>query len=121
MKRITLYRNPHCERCRKVSKIHAFFDWLNRVDYSTDEAPSGPLRMGEIEVRDHQSGQTFKGIAAVRKVLRQIPAYYPLIPLTYLPPIATKIDTMVRGCDDGSCELQKAAENVHERSHDEAQ
>ena len=62
--------------------------------------------MGEIEVRDHQSGQTFKGIAAVRKVLRQIPAYYPLIPLMYLPPIAKKMDTMVRGCEEGSCEPQ---------------
>lgn len=108
MKRITLYRHTDCERCRKVSRVHAFFDWLNRVECSTDEAPSGALKMGEIEVRDHRTGATFKGVAAVRQVARQIPAYWPLLPLLHVPPIARKIDAELRGCDDGSCALHEA-------------
>jgi hypothetical protein len=105
MKRITLYRHPDCVRCGKMARVHAFFDWLNRVDCTTEEAPSGPLRMGEIEVREIATGLTFKGVAAVRKVARQIPAYWPLLPLLYLPPVARKIDAMVSGCEDGSCGL----------------
>ena len=46
MKRITIYRHKDCARCAKISRVHTFFDWLGRVECSTEEAPSGPLRMG---------------------------------------------------------------------------
>ena len=107
MKRITLYRHEDCVRCAKMAKMHMRLDWLRRLECSTDEAPSGPLKMGEIEVRDEHTGATFKGIAAVRQVAKQIPAYWPLLPLLHFPPIAKKIDAMTSGCEDGGCALPK--------------
>ena len=112
MKRITLYRHKDCERCRKVSRVHTFFDWFGRVECSTEEAPSGPLKMGEIEVRDHRSGARFKGVEAVRKVARQIPAYWVILPLLYLPPVARRVDAELRGCADGSCALPEVRSEV---------
>ena len=110
MKRITLYRHPDCERCRKMGRVHAFFDWLRRVDYSTDTPPTGPLRPGEIVVLDHRTGASLRGIDAIRMVARQIPAYLPLRPLLHVKPIARRMDAMVRGCDDGSCAVPSKAE-----------
>lgn len=110
MKRITLHRHKDCVLCAKMARMHQFFDWLGRLECTTAEAPSGPLRMGEIEVVDHRSGVAIKGIEAVRTVARQIPAYWPLLPLLYLPPVARKIDGVVRGCDGESCGVPTAAE-----------
>jgi hypothetical protein len=118
MKRITLYRHPACERCRKMSRVHAFFDWFGRVECSTETPPTGPLKPGEIVVHDHRSGEFLRGIDAIRMVARQIPAYLPLRPLLHVPPIARAMDAMVRGCDDGTCaapsvsEPARAAERV---------
>ena len=92
-----------------MAKTHARLDWLRRLECTTQVAPNGPLRMGEIEVRDNRSGATYKGIAAVRKVAWQIPAYWPLLPLLYLPAVARRIDPMSRGCGDGGCELPGSA------------
>ncbi|MDB5352850.1 MAG: hypothetical protein JWN86_4097 [Planctomycetota bacterium] len=103
MKRITLYRHKDCARCAKIARVHHVFDWLNRVETSTETPPTGPLRMGEIAVHDHRTGTILKGVGAVRKIAMQIPAYWPLLPLLWIPPLARRIDHEVRGCDDGSC------------------
>src|SRR3954468_10888547 len=92
MRRIRLYRHPDCARCAKISRVHHAFDWLGLVDCTTDPAPGGPLKMGEIEVEDLRTGATCKGVDAVRAVARQIPAYWPLLPLLFIPPIARRID-----------------------------
>ena len=105
MRRITLYRHPECERCRKMGQVHATLDWLGRIERSSDTPPSGALKPGEIAVVDHRSGRTLFGIHAVRMVARQVPAYLPILPLLYLPPIARKLDAMTRGCEDGACGL----------------
>ncbi len=109
MKRITLYRHKNCARCAKFARIHHVLDWLNRVETSTETPSTGPLRIGEIAVEDHRTGKTMKGVDAVRSICRQIPAYWLLLPLLGIPPIARKIAHEVRGCDDGSCGLAQAS------------
>jgi hypothetical protein len=108
MKRITIYRHPDCARCAKIARFHKAFDWLGRIQNSTARPPSGPLRLGEIAVEDHLSGETSQGVEAVRKVFRQIPAYWPLLPLLYIPPIARRVDADVRGCGGESCAVPGA-------------
>ena len=29
MKRITLYHHKDCGRCRRIARVHRFFDWLD--------------------------------------------------------------------------------------------
>jgi hypothetical protein len=105
MKRIIIYHNKECARCRKIARVHKALDWLDRVQVSTDAPRTGPLRMGEIAVEDLRTGATTKGVEAVRQVARQIPAYTLLRPLLHIPPLARKVDREVRGCADGHCEL----------------
>ena len=108
MKRITLYRNPDCNRCRKISRIHQRFDWFGRLECS-DEPPAevGALRMGEIAVVDARDGSVLRGLDAVRRVCREIPAYAPFRLLLRVPPVARRVDRMVRGEAEAACELPR--------------
>lgn len=113
MKRITVFRNKDCVRCRRIARVTRFFDWFNRVEASTDTPVTGPLVPGEIAVLDHRTGETLQGVEAVRLIYRQIPAYWPLLPLLRVPAVARRVDREVRGCADGSCAvpaLQRPAE-----------
>lgn len=112
MKRVTVFHNKDCARCRRIARFHRFFDWLDRVETSTDTPATGPLRLGEIAVLDHKTGETIQGIEAVRKVFRNIPAYIPLLPFLRFPAIARRIDREVRGCSDGSCAMPPVASEV---------
>jgi hypothetical protein len=103
MRRVTLFHNKDCGRCRKIARVHRAMDWFGRVEVRTDDPPTGPLKLGEITVHDHRTGEWFVGVAAVRRLFREIPAYWPLRPLLWLPPVARKVDRDVRGCADGSC------------------
>ncbi len=105
MKRITVYRNPYCEKCRKFARMHQTFDWLHRVEMSTETPPTGPLQMGEIVVEDHKTGDIIRGVDAVRRIAREIPIYAPFRLLLRIPAVARYVDKDVRGCADGSCEL----------------
>ena len=109
MKRITLHRHPDCVRCGKMARVHGVFDWLGRVECTTAEPKTGPLKLGEIAVEDVRTGRIIRGIHAVRAVARNIPAYWPLLPLLYVPPIARRMDAEVRGCEDGKCGLPEVA------------
>src|SRR5262249_10534171 len=111
MRRLTVFHHPECRRCRRIARVHRFFDWLNRIETSTDTPPIGPLVPGQIAVLDHRTGETLQGIDAVRAVFPNIPAYIPLLPPLRVPAIAQKIDREVRGCADGTCAV---APNTHE-------
>ena len=102
MRRHTLYRHPNCARCARISRFHQRFDWLGRLECSTATPPDGvPLRMGEILLRDNATGAQCRGVDVVRAIFRNIPAYWPLLPLLYLPPLARRIDRETRGdCGD---------------------
>jgi hypothetical protein len=103
VKRIVVYHNHDCAKCRRIARVHRLFDWLNRVETSTDESKTGPLLPGEIAVEDLRTGAIVKGLDAVRLVGRNVPAYALFLPFLRIPSIARKIDREVRGCSDGSC------------------
>jgi hypothetical protein len=44
------------------------------------------------------------------------PAYLPLLPLLYLPPVARRIDREARGCADGSCVVSAPPTHAEVRS-----
>jgi hypothetical protein len=114
VKRLTIYRNKDCVRCARIARFHKLFDWLGRLESSTETPRTGPLRLGEIAVEDARTGEMIQGVEAVRAVFRQVPAYLPFLPLLYVPFIARKVDREVRGCDDGSCAVpqEKAEEKL---------
>jgi hypothetical protein len=105
MKRIRVYRNKDCAKCEKWARMHKVFDWLNRVEASTEVPPCGPLEMGEIVVEDLQTGEIFHGVEGIRKIFRQIPVYFILLPLLYIPAMARYVDKEVRGCSGESCRV----------------
>lgn len=105
MKRIVIYHNPRCAKCRRIARTHRLFDWLSRIDVSTADPRTGPLQMGEIAVENLANGEILKGVEAVRMIARQVPAYLPLRAASYIPPIARYLDAQARGCADGSCEV----------------
>ena len=99
--RITIYRHPDCARCAKIARVHRSLDWLGRLRFSTGLPKCGPLRLGEIAVEDTRTEEIAKGVEAVRRIYRQVPAYLPLLPLLWIPPIARWVDRDVRGCEEG--------------------
>jgi hypothetical protein len=103
MRRVTIFHNKDCARCRKIARVHRVMDWFGRVQTSTADPPTGPLVPGEIAVRDERTGEMFVGVSAVDRLFREIPAYWPLRPLLRVPAVARKVDRDVRGCGDGSC------------------
>ena len=107
MKRIRLYRHHDCERCAKISRVHHRFDWFNRLEDTTEPSPSGPLRPGEIAVQDLGNGVTLTGIECIRLLCRNIPAYWPLLPITYIPFVRRRIENEIGGCSDGACTIPK--------------
>lgn len=109
MKVIRLYRHPACQRCAGYARTHHRLDWLDRFEDSTQTPATGPLRVGEIAVQDLPTGVTLKGIACFRLLCRHIPAYWLMLPFTYLPPVRQKIEDDIGGCADGTCELPSSA------------
>ncbi len=110
MKSVRLYRNPDCAKCARLARIHHLFDWLNRFEDSTEVSPLGPLRLGEIAVEDLASEVTYKGVACVRLLCKQIPAYWPCLLLLHVPAFRGYVEREVSGCIDGSCEIPAAPE-----------
>jgi hypothetical protein len=109
MKRITLYRHPECARCRRIARVHRFFDWLGHVECSTAQPPGlPPLKPGEIAVEDARTSEMLQGVAAVRRIAREIPAYAALRPFLAIPAVSRAVDREVRGCEDGACALPEA-------------
>ena len=112
MKRITIYHNRDCVRCRRIARVNRLLNWFGWVDISTADPRIGPMRPGEIAVEDARTGTIVQGVAAVRRVYRNIPAYWPLLPLLHVPFVARWIDREVRGCEDGGCAVPENREGV---------
>lgn len=109
MKTLCLYRNPNCARCAGYARMHHRFDWLNRFSDSTDVSPVGAMRIGEIAVQDLRTSITLKGIACFRLLCKHIPAYWLMLPFTYMPPIRKWIENDIGSCADGACEVPQPA------------
>jgi hypothetical protein len=59
--------------------------------------------MGQIVVRDLRSGLTVGGAAGFTLLCRQIPAYWPLLPLLRIPAFRHYIERETGGCGEGGC------------------
>jgi hypothetical protein len=101
MKRIRVYRNRNCARCAKFAKVARFFDWLGRLDHSTEAPKSGsPLRLGEVVVEELSSGRLYRGAEGIDMIWRHIPAYAPFRLLLRVPAFRRYVEKNVNGCDD---------------------
>lgn len=105
MAAIRLYRNPDCGKCARLARQHHRLDWLHRFEDSTRISPLGPLRMGQIVVQDLRRGMTLRGAEGFALLCRQIPAYWPLLPLLRIPAFRRYIERETNGCDNASCAL----------------
>jgi hypothetical protein len=85
--------------------MHHALDWFNRFEDSTATPPSGPVRMGQIVVQDLSTGVVHGGIECFRLLCRNIPAYWPIIPLTYFPLIRRMIENDIGGECGGACDI----------------
>lgn len=109
MKAILLYRNPDCAKCAGYARMHHRLDWLNRFEDTTEVPATGPLRLGEIAVKDLATGETLKGVGCFRLLCKNIPAYWPLLLLFHLPAFRRSVEREIGGCSGESCELPQAA------------
>lgn len=109
MKAILLYRNPDCAKCARIARMHHRFDWLNRFEDSTAVPVTGPLKPGEIAVKNLATGETLRGAECLRLICRNIPVYWPALPLFSLPAFRRAVEREIGGCDGAACELPQAA------------
>jgi len=104
MASIRLYRHPGCAKCARFARLHHRLDWLGRFEDATDVSPVGPLRMGEVVVRDLRSGETWRGAAGFALLCRQIPAYWPLLTMLQLPTVRRAVAREFSGCGGDRCD-----------------
>ena len=105
MKRIVIYRHPECKKCGRLARLHHLFDWFNRVAVVTTTPPTGPLQMGEIIVEDLPTGRFLAGAEGLNLICRQIPLYWLILPLLWIPAVRARADRETRGCTNGSCQI----------------
>ena len=105
MKRIRVYRHAHCAKCARFARAGHFFDWLDRIEDSTEIPKTGPLRLGEVVVEDLSSGRFFKGAEGIELIFRNIPAYAPFRLLLSVPLVRRYVEQEVSGCEDDACEM----------------
>jgi hypothetical protein len=72
--------------------MHHRFDWLGRFDDSTEPLPNRPVRRGEIAIKDLSTGTLWRSIEGFRLLCRTIPAYWLLLPFTYVPFVRRRIE-----------------------------
>lgn len=106
MKTVRVYRNPRCPKCARYAALHERLDWLDRVETSTATPASGPLAMGEVVVEDLRDHAILHGADAFARLAREVPLYWPLLPLLHIPSIRRRVDREFQGgaCHD-SCEI----------------
>ena len=107
MKAIRLYRHPNCAKCARISKVHQFFDWRDRLEVSTATPKTGALRLGEIVIEDLASGRVFRGADAFALLCRTIPLYRPIGALLRLSSFRRYVDKEMSGCAD-TCDTARA-------------
>lgn len=119
MKKIRVYRNADCAKCARFARAGHLFDWLDRMDVSTETPTTGPLRLGEVVVEDLSSGRILKGAEGIELIFRNIPAYAPFRLLLRVPLVRRYIEKEVSGCEGDACEIaskpQLAVDQVQPR------
>jgi hypothetical protein len=98
MKIVRVHRNPHCAKCARYARMHRRLDWLDRVEDSTaSPLPHRSLRLGEVVVEDLRDGSLHAGADGMRLLARQVPAYWPMLPLFAWPRFRRRVDAEVAG------------------------
>ena len=105
MKKIRVYRHADCAKCARFASVSLFFDWLDRIEASTDTPRTGPLRLGEVVVEDLSTGRFLTGAPGIDLIYRNIPVYVPFRLLLRVPPLRRSIEKEVSGCEDRACEM----------------
>jgi hypothetical protein len=113
MKRIRIYRNPRCERCARFAKLNTALDWLDRFEPSTATPPNGQrLRKGQIYIEDLRSHRQVRGDEAAALLCRQIPAYWPLLLLGWIPAVRRSLAAEMDAPGEEDCDLLSGAEKA---------
>lgn len=113
MKRIRIYRNPHCERCARFAKLNTALDWFDRFEPSTATPPNGQrLRKGQIYVEDLRSHRQLHGDEAAALLCRQIPAYWPLLLLRWIPAVRRGLAAEIDAPGEEDFDLPAEAEKL---------
>lgn len=97
MKRLRVHRNPHCDRCAAYARMHQHLDWLDRIDDSTISPWRRSLRMGEVVVEDLRDGSLHSGAEGMRRLCREVPAYWPVLPLFAFAWFRRRVEAEVAG------------------------
>lgn len=119
MKTIRVYRNPDCAKCARFAKAGLFFDWLKRLDASTDTPKTGPLRLGEVVVEDLSNGRMLRGAEGIELIFRNIPVYIPFLLLLKVPPLRRYVEKEVSGCDGDACEVAAQPQQTADQAQPE--
>jgi hypothetical protein len=114
MKTIRVYRNAQCATCARFARVARFFDWLDRVDLSTETPKTGPLRLGEVVVEELSSGRILRGAEGMDLIWRNIPVYAPFRLLLRVPSFRRFLEKNVGGCKDNTCQVSsKPGSGIH--------
>ncbi len=105
MKTVRVYRNPNCPKCARYAAWHDRLDWLDRVETSTATPATGALAMGEVVVEDLSDRTIHQGADGFALLARQVPLYWPLLPLLHVPGLRRRVDRELRGACDTTCEI----------------
>jgi hypothetical protein len=105
MKMVRVYRNPHCPRCARYAAWHERLDWLDRVETSTATPRTGALSMGEVVVEDLRDQTISRGAEGFALLARQVPLYWPLLPLLHVPAIRRRVDREFAGSCHDTCRI----------------
>ena len=110
--RVRIYRNPRCERCRKIARWHRKLDWLGRFESSTGLPPDGvPLRLGQIYVEDVAHGRRVRGAAAFALLARHLPLYAWMLPLLRIPALRRRVAAEMDAPGVEDCQAPTQPEN----------
>ena len=102
---ITLHYNASCQDCARQASLTNKLDWLKRVAVATEDSPIGPVPAGEIVVVDNSTDKIYTGVYATRIVCMQVPLYFLLGLLLYIPPIRLLVGRKKQGCNGDACEI----------------
>lgn len=110
--RVRIYRHPHCERCARIARFHHRLDWLGRLESSTTRPPNGvKLRKGQIYIEDTARGQQVRGADAFALLARQIPLYWWMLPLLWIPAVRRWVAAEMDAPGAEDCHAPAGAEN----------
>ena len=102
---VSLFYNPRCPDCVRQARLTARMDWLGRVELRTDDSPLGVVPVGEIVVVEKESGRTFTGVYATRKVCLQVPPLFLYGLALYLAPVRILFGREKQGCNGDACKI----------------